>query len=138
MGPLPPSTARQIAASARWYTVGVIYLDLPRLTRFNSHPINADGYLIDRRGLWALFAWDKCTANSGLPRSGLARQQEATMLLFARSRFCVSSWAVAADLIARATTLAANPADAPSLAEYIAEPPMRRWHGGEITIGDFI
>jgi uncharacterized protein (DUF305 family) len=41
------------------------------------------------------------------------------MLLFTRSRFCPSSVAVAAGLIAAATALAADPAEAPSLAEYI-------------------
>jgi hypothetical protein len=33
---------------------GVIYPDLPRLTRLNSHPINADGYLAGSGG-FALF-----------------------------------------------------------------------------------
>ena len=42
------------------------------------------------------------------------------MLLHARSRFRMSSWAVAAGLIVTATALAANPTEAPSLAEYIA------------------
>jgi Domain of unknown function (DUF305) len=41
------------------------------------------------------------------------------MLLFARSRFRLSSWAAAAGLIAMATALAANPAETPSLAEYL-------------------
>jgi hypothetical protein len=41
------------------------------------------------------------------------------MLLFIRSRFCLSSVAVAAGLIATATALAADPAEVPSLAEYI-------------------
>src|ERR1700739_1600942 len=48
-----------------------------------------------------------------------ARREGATMLLFTRSRFCPSSVAVAAGLIAAATALAADPAEAPSLAEYI-------------------
>jgi uncharacterized protein (DUF305 family) len=42
------------------------------------------------------------------------------MLLFTRSRFRLSSWAVTAGLIATATALAANPTEAPSLAEYLA------------------
>jgi uncharacterized protein (DUF305 family) len=42
------------------------------------------------------------------------------MLLFTRSRFRLSSWAVTTGLLATATALAANPAEAPSLAEYIA------------------
>jgi hypothetical protein len=42
------------------------------------------------------------------------------MLLFTRSRFRLTSWAVTAGLIATATALAANPAEAPSLADYIA------------------
>jgi uncharacterized protein (DUF305 family) len=42
------------------------------------------------------------------------------MLLHARSRFRLSSWAVAAGLVVTATALAANPTEAPSLAEYIA------------------
>jgi uncharacterized protein (DUF305 family) len=41
------------------------------------------------------------------------------MLLFIRSRFCLSSVAAAAALIATATALAADPAEVPSLAEYI-------------------
>ena len=41
------------------------------------------------------------------------------MLLFTRSRFRLSSWAVTAGLIATATALAANPTEAPSLAEYL-------------------
>ena len=41
------------------------------------------------------------------------------MLLFIRSRFCLSSVAAAAGLIATATALAADPAEVPSLAEYI-------------------
>jgi hypothetical protein len=41
------------------------------------------------------------------------------MLLFTRARFRLSSWAVTAGLIATATALAANPTDAPSLAEYL-------------------
>jgi len=41
------------------------------------------------------------------------------MLLFIRSRFRLSSWAVTAGLIATATALAANPTEAPSLAEYL-------------------
>jgi hypothetical protein len=41
------------------------------------------------------------------------------MLLFTRSRFRLTSWAVTAGLIATATALAANPAEAPSLAEYL-------------------
>jgi len=42
------------------------------------------------------------------------------MLLFTRSRFRLSSWAVAAGLIATTTAFAANPTEAPSLAEYIS------------------
>jgi uncharacterized protein (DUF305 family) len=42
------------------------------------------------------------------------------MLLFTRSRFPLSSVAVAAGLIAAATALAADPVDVASLAEYIA------------------
>jgi uncharacterized protein (DUF305 family) len=42
------------------------------------------------------------------------------MLLFTRSRFRLSSWAVTAGLIATATALAANPTEAPSLAEYLS------------------
>jgi DUF305 family protein family protein len=41
------------------------------------------------------------------------------MLLSTRSRFRLSSWVVIAGLIAAATALAANPTEAPSLAEYI-------------------
>ncbi len=41
------------------------------------------------------------------------------MLLFIRPRFCLSSVAAAAGLIATATALAADPAEVPSLAEYI-------------------
>lgn len=41
------------------------------------------------------------------------------MLLFTRSRSTLNSAAVAASLMAAATALAANPAEAPSLAEYI-------------------
>jgi uncharacterized protein (DUF305 family) len=41
------------------------------------------------------------------------------MLLFIRSRFCLSSVAAAAGLIATATVLAADPAEVSSLAEYI-------------------
>ena len=41
------------------------------------------------------------------------------MLLFIRSRFCLSSVAAAAGLIATAMALAADPAEVPSLAEYI-------------------
>jgi uncharacterized protein (DUF305 family) len=41
------------------------------------------------------------------------------MPLYTRSRFRLSSWAVAAGLIASVTALAANPTEAPSLAEYI-------------------
>jgi hypothetical protein len=41
------------------------------------------------------------------------------MRLFTRSRFRLSSWVVIAGLIAAATALAANPTEAPSLAEYI-------------------
>ena len=41
------------------------------------------------------------------------------MVLFAHSRFRLSSLAVAAGLIATATAVAANTAEAPSLAEYI-------------------
>jgi uncharacterized protein (DUF305 family) len=41
------------------------------------------------------------------------------MLLFTRSRFPLSSVAVAAGLMAAATALAADPVDVPSLAEYI-------------------
>src|ERR1700731_975480 len=41
------------------------------------------------------------------------------MLLFTRSRFRLTSWAVTAGLIATATALAANPAEAPSLAEHL-------------------
>jgi uncharacterized protein (DUF305 family) len=41
------------------------------------------------------------------------------MLLHARSRFRLSSWAVAAGLLVTATALAANPAEAPSLAEFL-------------------
>jgi hypothetical protein len=52
--------------------------------------------------------------------SGPARQRGARMLLFTRSRFRLSSWAVTAGLIATATALAANPTEAPSLAEYLA------------------
>ena len=36
-----------------------------------------------------------------------------------RSRFRLTSWAVTAGLVATATALAANPAEAPSLAEYL-------------------
>jgi hypothetical protein len=39
------------------------------------------------------------------------------MLLFTRSRFRLSSWAVTAGLVATATALAANPTESPSLAE---------------------
>src|ERR1700737_1014153 len=41
------------------------------------------------------------------------------MFFFTRSRFRLSSWAVTAGLIATATALAANPTEAPSLAEYL-------------------
>jgi hypothetical protein len=41
------------------------------------------------------------------------------MLFFTRSRFRLSSWAVTAGLVATATALAANPTEAPSLAEYL-------------------
>jgi hypothetical protein len=41
------------------------------------------------------------------------------MLLFTRSRFRLSSWAVTAGLIATATALAAPATEAPSLAEYL-------------------
>jgi len=41
------------------------------------------------------------------------------MLFFNRSRFRLSSWAGAAGLVAMATALAANPSEAPSLAEYL-------------------
>ena len=41
------------------------------------------------------------------------------MLFFTRSRFRLSSWAVTAGLIATTTALAASPAEAPSLAEYL-------------------
>ena len=41
------------------------------------------------------------------------------MLFFTRSRFRLSSWAMTAGLIATATALAANPTEAPSLAEYL-------------------
>src|SRR6202047_328149 len=41
------------------------------------------------------------------------------MLLFTRSRSRLSSWAVTAGLFATATALAANPTEAPSLAEYL-------------------
>jgi hypothetical protein len=41
------------------------------------------------------------------------------MLLFTRSRFPLSSVAAAAGLIATAMALAADPAEVPSLAEYI-------------------
>ena len=46
MGPSPPRTAQRTAASARRDAVGVIYPDLPRLTRLNLPPINAADYLI--------------------------------------------------------------------------------------------
>jgi hypothetical protein len=42
------------------------------------------------------------------------------MLLFARSRVLLISWGATAGLIVAATTLAANPTEAPSLADYIA------------------
>jgi hypothetical protein len=42
------------------------------------------------------------------------------MPLFTRSRFRLSSWVVIAGLIAAATAFAANPTEAPSLAEYIS------------------
>src|ERR1700747_1199888 len=38
-------------ASARRDAVGPIYPDLPHLTRFNSRPINAEGYFLGSRGL---------------------------------------------------------------------------------------
>jgi len=41
------------------------------------------------------------------------------MLFFNRSRFRLSPWAGAAGLVAMATALAANPSEAPSLAEYL-------------------
>jgi hypothetical protein len=41
------------------------------------------------------------------------------MFLFARLRFRLTSWAVTAGLIATATAFAANPTEAPSLAEYL-------------------
>ena len=41
------------------------------------------------------------------------------MFFFTRSRFRLSSWAVTAGLIATASALAANPTEAPSLAEYL-------------------
>src|SRR3981081_3266157 len=41
------------------------------------------------------------------------------MFFFTRSRFRLSSWAVIAGLIATTTALAANPSEAPSLAEYL-------------------
>src|SRR6201989_2553225 len=41
------------------------------------------------------------------------------MLLFIRSRFCLSAVAAPAGLIATAMALAADPAEVPSLAEYI-------------------
>src|SRR5258708_25605034 len=42
------------------------------------------------------------------------------MLLFARSRGLLISWGATAGLIVAATALAANPTEAPSLADYIA------------------
>src|ERR1700756_5618275 len=42
------------------------------------------------------------------------------MLLFPRSRALLISWGATAGLIVTATTLAANPTEAPSLADYIA------------------
>src|SRR6202047_1875932 len=42
------------------------------------------------------------------------------MLFFTRSRFRLSSWAMTAGLIATTTAFAANPTEAPSLAEYIS------------------
>jgi uncharacterized protein (DUF305 family) len=42
------------------------------------------------------------------------------MLLFTRSRALLISWGATAGLIVTATTLAANPTEAPSLADYIA------------------
>jgi uncharacterized protein (DUF305 family) len=42
------------------------------------------------------------------------------MLLFTRSRVLLISWGATAGLIVTATALAANPTEAPSLAEYIA------------------
>ena len=55
----------------------------------------------------------------GVELSGPARQRGAIMLLFTWSKFRLSSWAVAASLIATATALAATPTEGPSLAEYI-------------------
>jgi len=49
------SGTRSLIASARRDEVGVIYPNLPWLTRLNSHPINADRYLIDWRGLLGPF-----------------------------------------------------------------------------------
>jgi hypothetical protein len=45
------SGTRSLIASARRDEVGVIHPNLPWLTRLNSHPINADRYPIDWRGL---------------------------------------------------------------------------------------
>jgi hypothetical protein len=42
------------------------------------------------------------------------------MSLFTRSRFHPSAWSVAAGLVATVTAFAANPAEAPSLAQYIS------------------
>jgi hypothetical protein len=49
------SGTKSLIASARRDEVGVIYPNLPWLTRLNSHPINADRYLIDWRGLLGPF-----------------------------------------------------------------------------------
>jgi len=62
------SGTRSLIASARRDEVGVIYPNLPWLTRLNSHPINADRYLIDWRGLLGPFktglADARCCLNS--------------------------------------------------------------------------
>jgi hypothetical protein len=64
-----PKNKRSLRASARRDALGVIYPDLPRLTRFNSHPINADGYLIGWRGLLGSFE----TEIGGMRVAALAR-----------------------------------------------------------------
>jgi hypothetical protein len=44
--PIRDAGTKSLMASVRWGAVGVIYPILLGLMRFNSHPINADRYLI--------------------------------------------------------------------------------------------
>jgi hypothetical protein len=44
--PIGTQKTKRLIASARQGAIGVIYPDLPWLMRFNSHPNNADRYVI--------------------------------------------------------------------------------------------